>query len=115
MVLLQGIERLLERAGHVRDLRELFGRQGVDVLVERITRIDLVLDTVEAGHHHGREGEVRVARRVGERTSMRRAFGELMPATGIRIEAERLRLEYARLTGASNPGPDGGSCSSWGW
>ena len=35
---------------------------------------------------------------------MRRALGELIPATGMRIEAERLRLEYARLTGASKPG-----------
>src|SRR5580692_3563216 len=39
----------------------------------------------------------------GKRTSMRRVFGE-GPVMGIRTEAERLRLEYARLTGASKPG-----------
>ena len=37
----------------------------------------------------------------GKRTSMRRDFGELPACTGMRIDAERLRLEYARLTGAS--------------
>src|SRR5260221_14690369 len=40
----------------------------------------------------------------GKRTSMRRAFGDVIPATGMRMEAERLRLEKERLTGASNPG-----------
>src|SRR5580704_19756836 len=39
----------------------------------------------------------------GKRTSIRRVFG-LGPVIGIRTDAERLRLEYARLTGASNPG-----------
>ncbi len=39
----------------------------------------------------------------GKRTSMRRVFGE-GPVIGMRTEAERLRLEYARLTGASKPG-----------
>ena len=37
----------------------------------------------------------------GKRTSMRRALGELPAWTGLRFEAERLRLEYARFTGAS--------------
>src|SRR5438105_13931398 len=39
----------------------------------------------------------------GERNSMRFAFG-LGEYIGIRIAAERLRDEYARFTGASNPG-----------
>src|SRR5262249_59445420 len=39
----------------------------------------------------------------GKRTSMRRVFGD-GPVIGIRTEAERLRLEYARVTGASKPG-----------
>src|SRR5258708_22296023 len=39
----------------------------------------------------------------GKRTSMRRVFG-FGPVIGMRTLAERLRLEYARLTGASNPG-----------
>src|SRR5580698_2110848 len=39
----------------------------------------------------------------GNRTSTRRVFG-FGPVIGIRQLAERLRLEYARFTGASNPG-----------
>ena len=38
----------------------------------------------------------------GKRTSMRRAFG--LDTHGTRIEAERLRAEYASITGASKPG-----------
>src|SRR6185503_11331076 len=39
----------------------------------------------------------------GQRNSSRFTFG-LFEYIGIRIEAERLRAERARLTGASNPG-----------
>src|ERR1700693_2290909 len=39
----------------------------------------------------------------GKRTSIRFALGD-GEYIGIRTEAERLRLEYARLIGASNPG-----------
>ena len=39
----------------------------------------------------------------GERNSMRLAFGD-DENIGMRIDAERLRAEYARLTGASKPG-----------
>ena len=39
----------------------------------------------------------------GKRTSMRFAFG-LGEYMGMRTAALRLRLEYARLTGASKPG-----------
>src|SRR5207344_988209 len=38
----------------------------------------------------------------GKRTSIRRPFG--FDTYGMRIAAERLRAEYARLIGASNPG-----------
>ncbi|CAF0697237.1 hypothetical protein MPNT_210018 [Candidatus Methylacidithermus pantelleriae] len=39
----------------------------------------------------------------GVRNSIRLAFG-LAECVGIRMAAERLRAEYARFTGASNPG-----------
>ena len=39
----------------------------------------------------------------GARNSMRFAAGEV-PASGIRMAAERLRAEYTKLTGASKPG-----------
>src|SRR3954453_505758 len=38
----------------------------------------------------------------GKRTSMRRPLG--LDTYGMRIDAERLRAEYARLIGASKPG-----------
>ena len=38
----------------------------------------------------------------GKRTSIRRARS--LVTNGIRIDAERLRAEYASITGASNPG-----------
>src|SRR3954468_17349277 len=40
---------------------------------------------------------------TGSRYSTRRAFG-LGVCTGMRIAADRFRCEYARFTGASNPG-----------
>src|SRR5690349_17053242 len=39
----------------------------------------------------------------GQRNSMRLAFG-FEPVIGIRMQAERFRDEYTRLTGASKPG-----------
>ena len=39
----------------------------------------------------------------GTRNSIRLAFG-LEPVIGIRTQADRLRCEYTRLTGASKPG-----------
>ena len=43
---------------------EFLRRQVVDVLVERLARVDLVLDAVEPGHQHGGEREVRIAGRI---------------------------------------------------
>src|SRR5271170_1857314 len=39
----------------------------------------------------------------GKRTSMRRVLCD-GPVIGMRTDADRLRLEYAKFTGASNPG-----------
>src|SRR5438034_10572364 len=39
----------------------------------------------------------------GTRNSIRLAFG-FAPVTGIRVQAERLRCEYNRLSGDSKPG-----------
>ena len=39
----------------------------------------------------------------GTRNSTRLAFA-LLPVTGMRAQADRLRWEYTRLTGASKPG-----------
>jgi hypothetical protein len=42
------------------------GRQVVEVLVHGLARVDLVLDAVQAGHHHGREGQVGVGGGIRE-------------------------------------------------
>ena len=77
----------------LRDARVLLGGELVEVLVDRLGRLDLVLDAVEARHQQRREGQVRVARTgPGARNSTRLAFG-LEPVIGIRIAAERLRCE----------------------
>ena len=52
-------------AGNLRDVGGLVRRQLVEVLVDRCRRLDLVLDAVQAGHHHRGERQVRVRRRVG--------------------------------------------------
>ena len=54
-------------------------------------------------HEHSREGEVAVGRGSGNLTSILLDFGD-GEYIGILMEAERLRDEYARLMGASNPG-----------
>src|SRR3990172_6091444 len=64
VVLLQRAQRLLQGAGNRLQLRRLFRRKLVRVLVQRIARVDLVLDAVQAGHEHGGKGQVRVAGRV---------------------------------------------------
>ncbi|MNC91223.1 hypothetical protein D3C83_74410 [compost metagenome] len=39
-------------------------RQVVEVLVDRVTGMDLVLNAVETGHQHRGEAEIRIAHRV---------------------------------------------------
>src|SRR4029077_780047 len=47
VVTLERLTRLVERAGRLRDVLRHLGRHGVDVLVERLARVDLVLDAVK--------------------------------------------------------------------
>ena len=65
-VLVEVFQRLAQAAAHRRDLLQLFLRQIVEILVHRRTRIDLVLDAVEAGHQHRGEGEIGIGHRIGE-------------------------------------------------
>ena len=56
MIVLKSLEGFVETAGERRHIRQLFGRQIVDVLVERLTRIYSILYTVEAGHQQSGKG-----------------------------------------------------------
>src|SRR2546422_7711434 len=84
----QRAERVFERAGQRRHLRGFLFFEFVKVLVERLAGVDLVLDAVEARHHHGCKSKIGVARWV------RRA--ELKPpglgALGINGDRKSTRL-----------------------
>ena len=64
MVGFKSVKSLIQRSRGLRNLGDLFRWQIVEILIHRLTRIDLVLDTIEASHQYRREGEIRVARRV---------------------------------------------------
>src|SRR6188474_1060615 len=61
-ILVEVFECHVERVAHRRDVLRFFGLEIVEILVRRIAGVDLVLNSVEARHHHGRESEVRVRR-----------------------------------------------------
>ena len=98
--LLEALERLVQRAGQLGNVLQLLGRHAVDVLVERLARVDLVLDAVEAGHEHGREGEVAVAGRV--RRAELDALG--LRAGRVHRDADRRRA-VARPSRPGSPAP----------
>lgn len=61
---LQRLDGAAKRIGHARNIGEFFGRKFVEVLIERIARIDAVLDSVEAGEKQSGKGEVGIRGRV---------------------------------------------------
>ena len=65
-VTVKTVKRNLEVRRNRRDLGVFFGRQIVEVLVSRFTRVDLVLNTIQTSHQQSREAEVRVAERIRE-------------------------------------------------
>jgi hypothetical protein len=66
MVLFEVTQRFVETARHRADRRRFFRFEIVQILLSRFTRIDLVLDSVQPRHEHGRKGEVRVCSRIGK-------------------------------------------------
>jgi len=60
------LECHVERMAHRRDVLRLLGLEIVQIFVCRIAGVNLVLDAVEARHHHGGEGEVGIRRRIRE-------------------------------------------------
>ncbi len=64
MIVLQRVQRLLQRAGNLGDLLRLLRRQIVNILVDRVGGRDPVLDAVQSRHQHGGEREVGVGRGI---------------------------------------------------
>src|SRR6185295_10016939 len=87
VILFEVPQGFVEAARSVRDLGEFFGRQIVNVLIERLTWIDLVLDAVDGGHQDRREGQVWVAARVGTAE---------LEALGLRVLAEHRDAQTGR-------------------
>src|SRR5262249_3150448 len=100
---LERIQRLLQRAGGRLHLLRLRRRQVIEVLVDGLTRVDAILDAVEARHQHRRERRYPLHEGSGERNSTRFAggFGEYI---GILQRARRLRCKEPRWMGARYPG-----------
>ena len=61
----QRLERLVQRARRLRHGLHLLGIEIVDVLVERLARIDLVLNPVDRRHENRGERKVGIAARIG--------------------------------------------------
>src|SRR5687767_6008726 len=59
-VLVELLQRLLERMAHLGHARGELRRQIVQILVDRVSGIYLVLYAVQSRHHHGGECEIRV-------------------------------------------------------
>ena len=102
-VLVERLKRHVERVADRRDVLGFLGLEVVEILVRRVARDGSCCgcrryppSASPAKHRYG------FAVESGNRTSMRRAFGFM--TCGIRIDAERLRAEYASMTGASKPG-----------
>src|SRR5664280_3884802 len=53
------VQRVFQGSRHGWNLRQFLWTQIVDVLVERLTWIDLILDTIESCHEHRSEREIR--------------------------------------------------------
>ena len=98
-VLVELSERLAQRAAHRRDLLQLRRRQIVEILVDGFARIELVLDAVEAGHQHRREGEIRIGERIGETDldALGLRIGRVRNAAGRRAVARRIGEQHRRL------------------
>jgi hypothetical protein len=83
------------------------GGQRPDVVLGARRQLVALLDALEAGAEHDREGQVRVVAESIERTSTRAEFG--LPKAGTRTSAERLR--WPQLTNAGDSVIRLGSCS----
>src|SRR5207247_763534 len=63
-IFLKRRERELQRARQARHALELLWRKIIDILVERLARIDLVLYSVDSCHHHCCKCKIWIAARI---------------------------------------------------
>ena len=61
MIFLQSIQYLAERAGGGSDLGFLFRFEFLNIFINRGSRINLVLNSIQSRQQHCREGEIRIA------------------------------------------------------
>src|SRR6266404_7318697 len=52
VVVFQSVQRIIQRARQARDVLQLFGRKVVDVLIQRRSRIDPVLNAIDSSQQH---------------------------------------------------------------
>ena len=64
MVALEGGDRTSQRIRDARDISQLFRRQFVEVFVERVPRINPVLNAIEYGKEKGSERDLLVCRGI---------------------------------------------------
>src|SRR5690606_34769260 len=65
VVIFQSVEYFFERTRNGRDADAFFRLQFVQILVERIARLDFVLDSVQSGHELRGQRQINVAGHVG--------------------------------------------------
>src|SRR4029079_5657265 len=61
VISLERFQRLVQRTRQRRHVLQLFRREIVDVLLQRVTRIDPVLNAVDTREQHRRKRQVRIA------------------------------------------------------
>ena len=65
-VLVQGNKRLAQASAHGGDIFLFLGREVVKVLIHGRTRVNLVLDSVQAGQQYRRKRKVRISGGIGK-------------------------------------------------
>ena len=61
MVLFKGLQGFIQRSWCRRNLGQFFRRQGIDVFIQGLSRMNAILDPVEGCHEEGAEGHVAIA------------------------------------------------------
>ena len=65
-ILVEVFQGFIKRSAWMRNLRGLRSFEIVQVLVHGLPGIDLVLNSIQPGHHHGRESEIGICSRIRE-------------------------------------------------